>query len=79
MELEYTQSAEKCKVGTAAPGLLLLDCGEVIMKTEYRNAEGRCECYIVSGGEFYCGEGDEAMCVPFVQVSTVSEIRCASE
>jgi len=47
-------------------GLLLLDDGEIICKSEYHTAAGRCDCTIVSTGEHYCGEGDDARCVPLL-------------
>jgi hypothetical protein len=44
----------------APVGLLILeDSGEVIMKTEYREGDS-CECYIVSSGERFHGDGDKA-------------------
>jgi len=61
----YKQGKETT-VGEAPVGLLELSCGEVICKSEYRH-KGRCECTIVSSGEGYHGEGDEARCWPLVE------------
>jgi hypothetical protein len=53
---------ESMTVGEAPVGLLLLESGELIMKTEYATNENVCECYIVSSGERYHGEGNRALC-----------------
>lgn len=51
---------ETMTVAEAPVGLLILEgSGEVIMKTEYREGDS-CECFIVSSGERFCGEGDKA-------------------
>lgn len=52
-------------VGDAPVGLLLLESGEIICKSEYKRNDGQCECIIVGSGEYYWGEGDNGMCVPF--------------
>ena len=55
--------SEKVTTVRQAPvGLLLLEKnGNLIVKSEYR-LHGKCECIIVSSGEHYCGEGDDALC-----------------
>jgi len=52
----------KYKVRDAPVGLLLLNSGTIICKSEYRT-NGRCDCIIIESGENYCGEGDNAECV----------------
>jgi len=50
------------RVGDAPVGLLQLEPhGQLICKTEYKT-NGSCDCFILSSGEAYHGEGDEAMC-----------------
>ena len=52
---------ETMTVKDAPVGLLIVeDSGEVIMKTEYANNDGVCECYIVSSGERFWGKGNAA-------------------
>jgi hypothetical protein len=60
-------TAEKVTtVGEAPVGLLILeDSAEMIMKTEYREAD-HCICYIVASGEYYHGDGDAAKCKPVI-------------
>lgn len=50
---------ETMTVRAAPVGLLLIEkTGTVILKTEYREND-RCECYIVSSGERFHGNGDD--------------------
>lgn len=51
-------------VETAPVGLLLLENGSIICKSEYKQ-NGKCECTIVSSGENYCG-GDDKKCVSLI-------------
>ncbi len=52
---------ETMTVREAPVGLLLVEeSGETILKTEYANNDGVCECYIVSSGERFCGKGNDA-------------------
>lgn len=53
-------------VGDAPVGLLLLNNGELICKSEYRLPDGRCECTIVSSGEAFCGNGNSEKCKPVI-------------
>lgn len=49
---------EEMTVADAPIGLLLIEStNTIIMKTEYHR-DNRCECYIVSSGERFCGKGD---------------------
>ena len=48
-------------VGEQEPGLLLLENGSLICKSEYCTNES-CDCTIVASGEHYCGDGDAALC-----------------
>jgi hypothetical protein len=50
---------EEMTVEEAPVGLLLLESGEMIVKTEYVQGTA-CECYIVSSGERFHGEGNAA-------------------
>lgn len=61
-ELELYMGTKDYKVGTAPVGLLLLDDGTIICKSEYRNNDGSSICTIVESGENYCGDGDNAEC-----------------
>lgn len=45
-----TVSLASCPIG-----LFLDDCGQLCLKTEYGNNEGRIDAYIVSSGEFFWG------------------------
>lgn len=57
------------RVGDAPVGLFIIeDCGEIICISEYRSGpdskpqhEWSRDAIIVSSGENYCGEGDEAL------------------
>lgn len=64
--LRVYKSSDIVTVGDAPVGLLLLCDGTLICKSEYRGADGRCECIIVETGERYCGKGDQARCHPLV-------------
>lgn len=55
-------------VGKAPIGLLMLDDGALIAKSEYELPTGRCECIIIGTGEFFHGDGDEARCRPMMLV-----------
>lgn len=56
-------SEEKMTVGEAPVGLLKLEDGCLIVKTEYyHDDQKRCMCFLVSSGEYYCGDGNDAYC-----------------
>lgn len=50
-----TVTLANCPIG------LFLSAGELCLKTEYRNNEGRIDAYIVSSGEFYWGEAPQTI------------------
>lgn len=55
---------ETMTVRDAPVGLLRLEhSGELIVKTEYvmADCDNRCQCFIVSTGEYFHGEGDKAL------------------
>lgn len=55
-------------VGRAPVGLLQLEDGTLLCKSEYRLPNGACECIIISSGEFFHGQGDSARCKPLSMV-----------
>lgn len=54
------KSIENFMIEDAPAGLLLLDNGSIICKSEYKNTTGLPECIIVDSGEYYCGPVDAA-------------------
>lgn len=60
-QLELYSGVIKYTVGSAPVGLLLLNDGTIICKSEYRT-NNKCDCIIVASGENYCGDGDNAEC-----------------
>lgn len=75
-DFEIFISPKETTVGQAPIGLLLLkDSGEFILKTEYKE-HNRSTCYIVSSGEYYHGEGDDAVVyqVTLSQKETTNEV-----
>jgi len=57
LTLELFIGTKEYTVNTAPVGLLLLDNGSIICKSEY-HTNGQPDCTIVSSGENYCG-GDK--------------------
>ena len=48
-------SCQTFTIDSAPVGILVLENGTLICKTEYREND-ICECYLVASGETYCGE-----------------------
>lgn len=61
-DLDVYAGSKVQTVGQAPVGLLLLDDGTLICKSEYKTDDARCDCTIVSSGEKYYGDGDGALC-----------------
>ena len=49
-------------------GLFLADSGELCLKTEYGNNEGRIDAYIVSSGEFFWGKQPQTIANQLAQI-----------
>ena len=60
MNLELFVGTKQYTVNSAPVGLLLLECGTIIVKSEYMT-EDKPNCTIVQSGENYCG-GDRPCC-----------------
>jgi hypothetical protein len=54
-------------------GLFLAESGELCLKTEYGNNEGRIDAYIVSSGEFFWGKQPHTIKNQRAQIATPVE------
>ena len=54
-------------------GLFMSDSGELCLKTEYGNNEGRIDAYIVSSGEFFWGSAPQTIASQRAQLVTPVE------
>ncbi len=68
-EYEMYIGTKEHTVEDAPVGLLLLENGTIICKSEYKtqrkDGQYTCDCIIVSSGENYCG-GDDKKCVSLI-------------
>ena len=52
---------DKVTLADCPIGLFMTDNGELCLKTEYGNNEGRIDAYIVSSGEFFWGSAPQTI------------------
>lgn len=65
--MQVYKSDNLVKVKDAPKGLLKLeDCDEIIFITDYYRPNGRREAYLVSNGDAYHGDGDDALGYPLI-------------
>jgi hypothetical protein len=51
-------------------GMFLTESGELCLKTEYGNNDGRIDAYIVSSGEFFWGKSPQTVTSQRAQIVT---------
>ena len=74
--------ADKCTLAACPVGLFSAEDGELCLKTEYGNNEGRIDAYIVSSGEFFWGAAPQTIASQRAQMVTpldAGQLRTAAD